>query len=292
MDWINTSRAYPATKSALERFVKQLIGWLAALFIFLQLVDGAVPQIRMALNGGYLGRDIFKPRIFALIPMTCAFLCFGLRIVPMSLLKAWFSFVLYLSALIFIQLVCDEKDPAVNMRDLADAYSYVLILPLTFGLCGLINEVALRRLLIFAMVPLSILGITQYVTSDAIVRPASLDGMFFINSWMFGGKVRGFSLFTSGLWFGYFLAFTTPLILILALRATSALKRCILLGILAVGLAAVFTTLTRNAYLLTTEALIAVCQISLCPPVAVCLSCDIYRIYPRGGRILDYRRRR
>lgn len=231
------------------------IGMLALGVLLVQIVDGSLPQLRMALSGGYAGSGGPKLKLFFAIAVGLAFAIVGLTRGTHSLLAPWLVFVAYLLILLPLHEARGINESIVSFISFVDTYGFIFLLPLAMSLCGALPAHWLVRCVVVLSVPLCALGIAQFVTSTPIVRPFSIDGQFMVNSWTMGGQARGFSLFTSGLRFGYFLALAIPLLWLLVVRSQGG-KRIVCAVVCSLAVAALAATLTRNAYLMVAQGLI------------------------------------
>lgn len=234
-----------------------IVAWAVFVSILVLLIDAAVPQLQMAISGGYLGNNFVRFKFVVIFGGVYFALVNGLKGLGSRLYLMWFLFLTYAVGVIFLQPLYTNHQPIFLLISFVDNFSLLLFLPILLAMGGVINPVQVRRVLFLVFVPLALLGIAQFVTSEPIVRPMSLDGRFMVNSWTISGRARGFSLFTSGLRFGYFIA------MIAAVAAA-----CVLLGkygqkirfarvILTLALLACAATLTRNVYVMVLEAIFA-----------------------------------
>lgn len=229
--------------------------------LLLQIVDATLPQIRMALSGGYAGAGGAKLKPIFFAAAALAFFIVGWRNIAGGVLSAWLLFVGYLALLLPLHELLGVNEPIVSFISFLDTYGYIFILPVVLSLAAALPSAWLTWLVLIISLPLCVLGIAQFATSTPIVRPFSVDGQFLVNSWTISGRARGFSLFTSGLRFGYFLSLVIPLMLLFVIRPPSYAGRKSRLftgALLALGVGALVATLTRNAYLITLQALATV----------------------------------
>lgn len=238
-----------------------ILSVIVAGVLLLQIIDAALPQVRMALSGGYVGAGGAKLKPIFILAVAISFIFMGWRNVSHDVLSAWLLFVGYLGLLLPLHEILGINESFVSFIAFVDTYGYIFILPLALSLSSTLPSTWLSWAVLLISAPLCVLGVAQFVTSTPIVRPFSVDGQFLVNSWTIAGRARGFSLFTSGLRFGYFLALVIPLTLLFCLRPPSSAgkkSRLFASAMLVLALGALVATLTRNAYLVTLQALTTV----------------------------------
>lgn len=127
-------------------------------------------------------------------------------------------------------------------------YFFVIMLPLAAHLS--LSSESCNRWLFTMSIPLLFIGILQGVLNDPLLPVASSDGYFEVQSWLYyEGKVRSFSLFSSGLNYGQFLSLLGASAACLAINARRRRRRLLFFGFLLVTTFAIYTTLTRNIYI-------------------------------------------
>lgn len=208
------------------------------------LVDGILPQAQMSLLGGKI---VMTNAIFRLIIL--AILLFGCLIHPKIRFAGIpiFPWLLCLGFLIadIPHLVFSH---GMSLVEVLMSYSeyYLLLLAGPAALCfrNTISEKVVVRYVVILLLMCAMIGIAQYWTQQPILHTESSDGKFEVYSSDFIGDQRAFSLFTSGLGFGLFCAFTGALgvALLRSHRKAAAL-------LLALSAIACFATLTRLCYL-------------------------------------------
>ena len=125
------------------------------------------------------------------------------------------------------------------------SFLLVLLLLAAFFAPAFITQKTSVRFLIGVALVTSALGILQYLLEDPIL-PTEI-GLFKVSAWRYldtmPPRVRGFSLFSSALNFGFFLIFMLGMALYLCRSSRWGI------ALLAIILMACFCTLTRNIYL-------------------------------------------
>jgi hypothetical protein len=166
--------------------------------------------------------------------------------VPRPLFMLWWGFTIYLLIDTGILLLRFGYPTDYVIFSYNVYYFGILLLPLFFYL-GQIDESLMARTIVVFFVPLSLIGIAQNLTGAVLLPTESPNGYLKVMSWSFYGSIRGFSLFTSGLNFGQFIAFVGSFGLAFCLARTGKAKGGFLVLLLA--LTAGYCTLTRTAQL-------------------------------------------
>jgi hypothetical protein len=123
-------------------------------------------------------------------------------------------------------------------------YLLLLIGPVLVPFRGAVSERIITRCTVYSFLVCAAIGIAQYSAAQPLLPTDSADGAFQVNSWIFVGQIRAFSLFTSSMNFGMFCALCGAL-------GIALLRRMPVRGILLfiVSGVACFSTLTRLCYL-------------------------------------------
>lgn len=105
-----------------------------------------------------------------------------------------------------------------------------------------------KKIFVLASFPIILLGFAQYMTNSSIVPTTFSNTNFSLNSLNFQGHIRAFSLFSSGLSYGHYLAILEAILIFYLLRVKNWHRALVAFTIFVVFLAG-YTTLTRNVYL-------------------------------------------
>lgn len=228
--------------------LKNYYGHILIIIFFLFLVDGVLPQLQMALfSGRILFPNILVKGVLILLLAACLFLHVyrtGKVKWPRRIKTEYFIFLTYLVGHFLLLL---GEYPLDYLLFTYNAY-YFFILILPFTIYAPIDPKTFLRWLIIISIPALSLGIAQFVSGSPILPVSSADNLFDVAAWRYYGKVRAFSLFTSGLQFGYFLTLLEA-VLIYYLFKRKGLRRIAVLAALVVVSFACYSTLTRNTYL-------------------------------------------
>lgn len=224
--------------------INKILSSLTCIVILLISVNGALPQLQLLVIG-----DVVMPAIaLKLLLFLLLFIAFISNLRSSS--PRWLPVIIILFAayVVFsvIRVGYFTYLPITYLIFGINAYySYILILPFAFGLKHSIDGDAIIKWLWIISLPLSILGIAQWLTSNTIVPTESPDKSFFVGSWQFYDRVRAFSLFNSSFEYGQFV------LLIIATSLATLLKSRNLWTILILGisLVSIYSTLTRNVYI-------------------------------------------
>lgn len=134
------------------------------------------------------------------------------------------------------------------IQSIRSYYFFLLIFPL-FTLFD-ISWSRFRTWLFWLSVPLILLGMLQYVLADPLLNTGNPSDKFNAMSYVFGERIRAFSLFSSSREYGYFLNIILASLLTMGeKRRTSKVKEVIRMIFIAIVVLAIYTTLTRTAYL-------------------------------------------
>lgn len=230
-----------------------LIGWLVFVSVLFLLIDGALAQFQMAITHGYFSEGPIRFKFIILLGATICTVAYGWNKPDIPLYIVWYLFVFYALIVVFYQETYTAFTPVGLLIGYIDNFSLLIFLPLIFSMNGIVDPRAARKIIFIIFVPLAILGIAQFVTSLPLVRPASLDGRFVVNSWTMSGHARAFSLFTSGLRFGYFIAMVLSIAFASYLAAAEKESKWRFVVILLLSSFACLSTLTRNVYVISVE---------------------------------------
>ena len=226
----------------------------AWLFLFLStpiFINALLPQIFIL-----LGRPVVSyglPLIILLLFILLYYLLISKDILYRRyIFLSCFSLFAYTSIMIF------KYSHNHDFRYIVSGYNSTLLfyIMIVASLTSpFIKEKLARNFLYTVCFLCCILGILQYLTNNPIVAVSDLSNNFKVASYVyinvFPNRVRGFSLFTSGLDFGYFLIFCLGVFMYKSkLRVTS-------ISIITVIFLAVFSTLTRHIYIGITLSFIA-----------------------------------
>lgn len=212
------------------------------------VIDGLLPQIEMSIFNGFIPLYTSTVKILFIVVGTFTLFLRKQVKVPKEILVWWLLLVAYiLLQMIILSLRFGYSYIYIIFSYNAYYYS-LLIFPLFYAFSGIISEKIFYRFLVFISIPLVILGLAQYFCNNPIIPVKSVDNYFQVQSWNFYGRVRSFSLFSSALSFGHFLAFMISLI-ISTLVLQKYRSRLVIFLVFLLILLAGFTTLTRAIYL-------------------------------------------
>jgi len=228
--------------------LRVFFGYIFLLIFFLWIVDGTLPQIQIALFSG----RILIPAIILKITLSFV-ICAALIVRSLSSRKliwpgniniSFFLFICYLAVHLFIFL--EEYPLNYLLLSYNNYYYFIIIFPLIA--CLSVNTKTFTKTFIIVSIPILALGFAQYFTSSPVVPVSSSDGSFVVSAWGYYNKVRAFSLFSSGLQFGYFLSLLGALMMFYILKRNGRVRILALL-MFTVSTFACYSTLTRNIYI-------------------------------------------
>lgn len=244
------SRSKPRPLTGRQR-AAIVLGWLAFACWVLITVDGLLPQVQMVLLGG----SVAVPNVtlkFLFLAVLCGAAICGRRLsVPWQLRGAYVLFLVYLA---FDALLIFLLWPPNSLEYVLfgyDAYFFWLLIIALLPLTALsIRERPVVRTLLLVFIPLAALGIAQHALRLPILPTASNSGPYAYVAMSVGffGQVRAFSLFSSPLIFGTFVAVLACIALSQLLFTVGRMR---LFWTVAFGatLLAIYCTLTRVVYL-------------------------------------------
>lgn len=228
--------------------VKKIIVLFIVFSILLAMIPGILPQLQMAI---FHDRVIIPQAITKVILVLSLILLMfftGFKLNDYKIILVWILFFVYLC--IHSLIISDTtRFPISSLLFSYNAYYfYLLIIPIYFFVEKTISEKKNIILLMWLFIPLSILGICQFLLNNPILPTESVDNKFMVFAGDFYGNVRAFSLFSSGLEFGNFVNIVTSIAFSYFLNKKGFNKFIWLLPIL-IGFFASYSTLTRNIYL-------------------------------------------
>jgi len=220
-------------------------GWVLIWWL-LSFVDSALPQLQMALLGNRVVIPTWALDGLFLIATGATMLRRGWWPMPLGIVATW----LLLGSSLLVELIFLEARVGGIVGSLLTTYYrfyfYLLVLPLTAALAGVIPTRRIETLLLWLFLPLGGLGLYQFFRTDAVLPTAAIDNSWQVFAWGLGDDIRAFSLFNSGWAFGHFTVF----ICVLAFFMWWVRRISPQLGIALCAAAALCTyaSLTRTAY--------------------------------------------
>jgi len=211
-------------------------------------VDGTLPQIQIALfSGRILIPTIILKFILSLV-FCAAFVVHALKsgkmIWPGNINIYYFIFICYLVVHLFISL--EEYPLDYLLLSYNNYYYFIIVFPLIA--CLSVNTITFSKSIIIISLPILALGFAQFLTGSPVLPVSSSDGSFVVSAWGYYDKVRAFSLFSSGLQFGYFLSLLGALMMFYILKRNGRVRILALLMFIVTTFAC-YSTFTRNIYI-------------------------------------------
>jgi len=228
--------------------LKNICGHLLIILFFLFLVDGVLPQLQIALFSG----RILIPNIIVkalLISLLAAFLFLHAYVTgrvkwPRRIKTVYFIFLAYLVIHFFVMV---REYPLDYLLFTYNAY-YFFLLILPFTIYASVAPKTFLWWLSILSVPTLSLGIAQFVSDTPILPVESANNLWVVSAWRYYDKVRAFSLFSSGLQFGYFLTLLEAVLIYYLFKKKGLARFALLVAFIVVSFAC-YSTLTRNIYL-------------------------------------------
>lgn len=137
------------------------------------------------------------------------------------------------------------------------SYLFLFTFPFYSQLNTTFIQVA-RNFFVVGFLPICLLGLFQWSLNDPILSVGGEGFGFEVVSWEFYGQVRAFSIFLSGLDYGYFLAFSGSLFLYAALKGRRRLISTALFFLSAISVASTNTRLAMIIYAFSVLTTIAI----------------------------------
>jgi hypothetical protein len=242
---------YINVEKSIITFLPKLLVIIVGLII---VVDGALPQLEIAITGGPL---LFIPRSHYLL---------ALGLISMLLLKGRFqsspllplTLVLLSYATIEVGFLHFFQDLSISAIRSSAEYFFLLLM---VGVASVVPLKIKSRHILAAFVVITFacvaLSAAQYLANLPIVATESTDHAFRVDSYEFFGKTRAFSLFGSGLQAGMFYCFMGGVATSFCLRRGRGNFGLLLLPLCAFGCYATYTRLVMVGFLLTVIAVFA-----------------------------------
>ena len=229
--------------------MKRLLGYIAILVFFLLLIDGILPQAQIFLFSGIV---IIKNIALKAILVLCLTGCLLVHLLKTGKItwirKIIIPYSLFLSYLAVHLWLFKNSYPLDYLLFSYNAY-YFFLLMFPIAAYVSLNMGFFNKLILYISVPLLSIGLLQFLLNEPILPLTSADDYFRVISWeYYEGKIRAFSLFSSGLNYGQFLSLIGAFAACHVYRKRALGRVAALMVLLAVSIA-VYTTLTRNIYI-------------------------------------------
>lgn len=222
------------------------IYWVIASVVFILclflLVDAAIPQLQLYLFRQILVSNVVVKGTLLALVVVGTLLHPRLRVAGLPI-AAWTCCVSYLFADIGYLVLRDGMSLGDVLLSYNGYYFLLLLGPLLLAFRNAVSERYIVGSVVVLFLVCAAFAVAQHFSGRPILYTDSPDGVFEVQSPMFFGEVRAFSLFTSAMDFGMFCALAGALAI--------ALVRCMpIRGSLLFMIAgfACYTTLTRLCY--------------------------------------------
>ena len=229
--------------------MRRVLGWCFLVVLLLLFVDATLMQVQLATVGYVVVTTyVFKITLMVLISLNGALALVrdgdALVQVPRPVWGTLGAFVL----LLVLELWRGSYTSSVSYMVFGINANYFFFLVGIPVVLMRVHPQTATWALVIVGVPLSGLGIAQYLLNDPIVFEGMEDLGFAVVAADFFGAQRAYSLFSTALNFGHFLAFLGGLLIHRVARSTGW-GRGVWLVLLATVLLAAVGTLTRAIYL-------------------------------------------
>jgi hypothetical protein len=224
------------------------------LLILLLFVDGAVSYVQMWISGG----RIPVPSAGVKLLLATVALAYVLHVWMSRRSNAgpyvfdeWITRLVpvFLVYLIVHMILSSASSGVAGLLEYNSLYSVFAILFLLAYAAPYLDATSIARAVVVAACPLALFAVVQFLMNKPLVYVNSIDGWFRTNAWMFFGKVRGFSLFTSPASCGAFMVFASLAALAFARGAKRRRTQLMWCALALLPAAAVLVTLHRHSYI-------------------------------------------
>jgi hypothetical protein len=236
---------YSAVATSFIAFVPKLLVVLAVLIL---VVNGALPQLEMAITGG---SSPFMPK-----PLLLLILGFA----TMFLLKGRFQSSPLLPLVVVLAVYCSFEAiflcfvQGLSYAELRSSLDYCFFLFIGVAASVIPLQIKPRRILALLFViefACLALSAVQFLTNSPVVPTESSDHTFRVLSYEFFDRSRCFSFFANGLQAGLFYSFMGGLSITFCLRRGTKIFGFVLLALSAFGCYATYTRLTMISFILS-----------------------------------------
>jgi hypothetical protein len=237
--------SYSPGETSFVTFVPKLLVIFAVLTL---IVNGALPQVEMAVTGGSL---LFMPRQLTLLILALASMLLlkgrfqHSSLLPLTLVLACY----FLIEALFLHFVKDISYPAI--RTSLECFVFLAIVGAASAVPLQIRSRHILGFLIAISLACLVISAAQFITNTPVVRTESSDSYFHVQSYQFVDQTRGFSLFTNGLEAGLFYSFMGGIATSFCLRRGSRRIGFILLPLCAFGCYVTYTRLAIVGFIVT-----------------------------------------
>ncbi|AXC14317.1 hypothetical protein ACPOL_5059 [Acidisarcina polymorpha] len=189
-----------------QSFLGILLSTAIVLYITLFVVNGALPQLEIFLTRGHIPITANSFQVLVLLMAGLVLFRRRLRNNPLMLATMLLAFYVVVD---FFLLSAFTNYSFSDLKVSMGSYLIPLVI-IGFALSTpiIVRSEAVVALVMVLFVACFCVSVLQFVTNTPVVATESLDNSFTIPSFIFGGKVRAFSLFQSGLHAGIFYCLT------------------------------------------------------------------------------------
>ena len=233
------------SETSLLAFLPKLLVIFAVLTL---VVNGALPQLEMALTGGSL---LFVPRqlTFLIAALGATLLLKGRfqssRLLPLTVVLACY----FLIEALYLQFVKDLSYPAI--RTSLEVFIFLALVGAASAVPLQIKSRHVVAILIAITFVCLIVSAAQVLTNTPVVRTESNDSNFHVQSYQFLDQTRGFSLFTNGLEAGFFYSLMGGIAASFCLRRKTRWFGLLLFLLCAFGCYVTYTRLAMVGFVVT-----------------------------------------
>jgi hypothetical protein len=216
------------------------------LILLLLTLDGLLPQFQLFLTQQVLLPNVvLRPVAFILlISILIIVYKLNLRLKKIQIIYL-IVLIIYLLAISIYQIAALNATYSDTLYVLNNYYFWIVMVIPFLTIYKFIRERVSFQLMMYISLPIIILGIYQSLSGDILLYQRSADNSFYVSAIYFFGKVRAFSIFTSGYAFGQFLCLA--LAFALSMQSNRRLVHKIAMPIFI--LIAIYFTYTRAIYI-------------------------------------------
>ena len=242
------TRPLDSSSAGEASFITFLPKLLVIFAVLTLIVNGALPQVEMAVTGGSL---LFMPRQLTLLILALGSMLLlkgrfqHSSLLPLTLVLACY----FLVESLFLHFVKDISYPAI--RTSLECFIFLALVGAASAVPLQIKSRHILAFLIAITVACLVVSAAQFITNTPVVRTESSDSNFHVQSYQFVDQTRGFSLFTNGLEAGLFYSFMGGIATSFSLRRRSRRVGFILLPLCAFGCYVTYTRLAIVGFIVT-----------------------------------------
>lgn len=221
--------------------------YILLFLILLLTVDAAFSQLQIFLFNGDILIPFFILKLLLLLILIIDSTTKKIWITNKFVFYWWLFFLIYIVIEVFVFTSSDYNYSfKAAIYRLLQNYFIFMVVPAIFALRESFTKKKIVVILSVLFIILAIIGFIQYFSLDPLFPDRAKNEVLIVNSYIYFGKIRSFSLFTSAMAFGHFIAMFSAIVF----SYMCIEKKKWIYGLLfTVTVATSYITLTRNVYL-------------------------------------------